>query len=261
MAYTATLQKLAQNLKIAYNNTIYFHSGNVGDTREKEVIDYLKKVMAHKYGFSSGEAFDENDANSGQVDVIIYDNLFSTVFSDGTDKIFAPVESTYGIVSVKSKMGTGELDNAIAGIQKFNNLKRPTIEQNTIQIMPDQALSFSGSLSMTGNSFQQNINCIFAFDTTVAEKTIIQKLKDSKCVDLLVVPEKFCILGRKRKEFLLKENDGVEMEYIIIRNENSIGVFILLLQIYLSSNRLKQRDIQNLTIDIINQSTRTRFNI
>ena len=123
MAYTSALQKLSESLKTTYENTIFSHSGNIGDTREKEVIDYLSKVMAHKYGFKSGEVFDENDDNSGQVDVIIYDNLFSTIFTDGTDKILAPIESTYGIVSVKSKMGTKELSDAISGIKKYNALK------------------------------------------------------------------------------------------------------------------------------------------
>ena len=259
MAYTATLKKLAQNLKITYENTIYSHSGNVGDTREKEVIDYIKKVMAHKYGFSSGEVFDENDVNSGQVDVIIYDNLFSTVFSDGTDKIFAPVESTYGVISVKSKMGTGELDNAINGIKKYNNLKRPVIGENTIQIMPDQPISLSGGLSMIGTSFQQNINCIFAFDTTVAIATIIKKIKDSDCVDLLVVPNKFCIIGRHRKDFGLNDASGGKLEYVAINNENSISLLILFLQIYLSRNRLIIRNVESLVLNIIKQSTLTKI--
>ena len=125
MAYTSTLQKLSESLTMTYKNTIFNQAGNIGDTREKQVIDFLTKVMAHKYGFSSGEVFDEDDQNCGQVDVIIYDNLFSTVFTDGTGKIMAPVESTYGIISVKSKMGVKELDDAIEGIKKYDSLKKP----------------------------------------------------------------------------------------------------------------------------------------
>lgn len=258
MAYTATLRKLAENLKATYDNTIFSHSGNIGDTREKEVIDYLTRVMAHKYGFQSGEIFDKDDLNSGQVDVIIYDNLFSTVFTDGTGKVFAPVESTYGIVSVKSKMGTRELSHAIQGIKKYEILKRPSLPENKIQIMPDFAISIGSGFSIKGASFfQKNINCIFAFDTTIRVDTIVQKLKLSQCVDLLIVPGKFCVIGRRRQEFGLSGADGNPLEYVSINNENSVSLFILLLQTYLSRNRLIARDIQNLIMDIVHDSMLT----
>ncbi len=260
MAYTATLKKLAENLKTAYDSTIFAQGGDIGDSREKEVITYLTKVMAHKYGFQSGEIFDKNDKNSGQVDVIMYDNLFSTVFTDGSGKIFAPVESTYGIISVKSKMGVRELDNAIEGIKKYNSLERPVSEPNTLQIMPDFKLDFGGSISLSGTSKQENINCIFAFDTTVAVSTVIEKMKACNCVDLLVVPGKFCIIGRQRKEFPLHNNDdGAIIEFIAINNENSIAIFILFLQIYLSKNHLIARDIQSLILDLIRESMLTKI--
>ncbi|MBS1511085.1 MAG: hypothetical protein JST86_09600 [Bacteroidetes bacterium] len=256
MAYTATLKKLSENLKTTYENTIFQHSGNKGDTREKEVIDYLSKVMAHKYGFQSGEVFDKNDINSGQIDVIMYDNLFSTVFTDGSGKIVAPVESTYGIISVKSKMGTRELDNAIAGIQSYNALVRPASKNNTLQIMPDFGISLTGSLTINKSTKQENINCIFAFDTTIATETIIQKIKNSNCVDLLVVPGKFCVIGRQRSEIGLANESG-KVEFAAINNENSVGLFVLFLQIYLSLNKLIARDIQNLVLELIHGSTIT----
>lgn len=260
MAYTATLKKLAENLKTTYKNTIFSNPGNVGDTREKVVIDYLTKVMAHKYGFQSGEIFDENDINSGQIDIIMYDNLFSTVFTEGKGKIFAPVESTYGIISVKSKMGTKELDHAIEGIKKYNSLKRPVYKENTLQIMPDYAISLEGNLSTDGKlNKQENINCIFAFDTTVALKTIIQKMKDSECIDLIVIPDKFCITGRHRKEFSPKNKiDNSTLDYTAFMND-SIVWFILFLQIYLSRNRLISRDVQSLIQDMAKTSPRQRF--
>jgi len=66
--YTNTLLKMANILTEQYN-TIFKHAGNVGDSREKAVIDYLIKANADKYGFSKGEVFDKNDKSSGEVDV------------------------------------------------------------------------------------------------------------------------------------------------------------------------------------------------
>jgi hypothetical protein len=251
MAYTATLQKLAENLNVAYQNTIFSHSGDVGDSREKAVIDYLKKVMAHKYGFQSGEVFDEEDNTSGQVDIIIYDNLFSTVFTDGTDKILAPVESTYGVVSVKSKMGTKELDHAIEGILKYDSLRRPKSKEGMCYIMPDFAFASSNSIRFPTTS-QQNINCIFAFDTTVAEATIIQRIKESNLVDLLVVPGKFCTVGRLRPEVSTQLGDKTLCDYMV-RSDKSVALFIVLLQMYLGGNHLIGRDIHKLASWLMQQ--------
>ena len=126
--------------------------------------------MAHRYWFQSGEVFDEHDNKSGQIDVIIYDNLFSTVFTDWTDKILAPIESTFWAISVKSNMGIRELDNAIEWNEKYNSLTRPEIPSNILQITPDVRIGFTWEWQY---SYQININCIFAFATTVAPETIL----------------------------------------------------------------------------------------
>lgn len=251
MQYASTIQKLAQNLMTTYDNTIFSHSGNVGDTREKEVIDYLTKVMPHKYGFQSGEIFDEDSKNSGQVDVIIYDNLFSTVFTDGSNKILAPVESTYGIISVKSKMGTKELDDAINGINRYNMLKRPKGEEGAVYLMPDVLLKAGKNISFPGTT-QQNINCIFAFDTTVATTTIKQKITDAGCIDLLVIPGKLCAGGRNRSDLMISK-DGTPLSSYVFESDKSIATFTLLLQLCLSRNKLIGGDLQKQFLWLIQQ--------
>jgi len=244
MAYTATLQKLAQNLTTAYDNTIFTHCGNIGDTREKAVIDYLRRVMPQRYGFKSGEVFDEADTTSGQIDVIVFDNLFSAVFTDGTDKVLAPVESTYGVISVKSQMGTKELDNAIEGVKQYDSLRRPQPQKGVAHLLPDFALFSSDTIQFNGTG-QKNINCIFAFDTTVAQSTIIERMKKADCLDLLVVPGKFCAVGRQRPEMTLSLGDR-KMSYFIVDSEKAVSLFVILLQVYLSGNHLIGRDVTNL---------------
>jgi len=252
MAYTSTLQRLAKNLTTTYENTIFSHPGNVGDTREKEVISYLKKVMPRRYGFQSGEVFDKDDKESGQVDVIIYDNLFSTVFTDGTDKVVAPVESTYGIVSVKSKMGTKELNNAIVGIKKFDSLVRTAPKENAVYITPDWPIVGIENIKFS-KSNQQNINCIFAFDTTIAHETILKKVKEAECIDLLVIPGSMCLIGRHREEFNLSGKDGFKLFNSILFNEEAISIFTLYLQMYLSANHLVAREIGDLALWLAQQ--------
>lgn len=209
--------------------------------------------MPRKYGFQSGEVFDTDDKQSGQVDVIIYDNLFSTVFTDGTDKILAPVESTFGIISIKSKMGTRELDDAIAGIKNFESLRRTPPLQNAFYIMPDLPLVSSASISF-GQSHQRNINFIFAYDTTVALQTIKERVKIAGCIDLLVVPGQICLIGRQRVECGFSMNGGALSNAVIINKDHAISLFIILLQLYLSQNHLVAREIKSLALWIMKQS-------
>ena len=217
--------------------------------------------MSHKCGFQSGEVFDEEDKNSGQIDIIIYDNLFSTVFTDGSGNIVAPIEFTFGIISVKSKMGIKELEQAIEGIEKYNSLKRPSVNPNTLLITPDFGINVGQGLNLTGRyNYQQNINCIFAFDTTVATNTIIKRIQESGCVDLLVIPEKVFILGRHRKDFWLAKPDGSNLEFASINSqENSVSLFVLFLQIMLSRNKLISRNVESLILDIVRASTYTQL--
>ena len=251
MEYAKIIQKLSNSLLTTYGNTIKDHPGNIGNVRERALIDYLYKVMPRKYGFQSGEVFDSDGNNSGQIDIIIYDSLFSTIFTDGTTDIVAPVESTYGIISVKSKMGTKELDNAINGIKKYNMLKRPVPEPNTVYPMPDCPIKGKGTIMVNAPTLQ-SINCIFAFETTVALETIKNKLKEAGCVDLLVVPKKFYAAGRRRSDCALSK-DGQPLDGYIFETENSVVFFILFLQAYLSSSRLISRGVQNYIAELLKQ--------
>lgn len=245
MAYTSTLRKLSENLNTTFENTIFENPTNVGDAREKQVIKYLMSVMAKRYGFGSGEVFDYNDNQSGQIDVIIYDALHSVVFSDGTSSnILAPMESTYGIISVKSQMGTKELNHAIKGVAQYNSLNRTTPQENSIYINPEQPITLTGGLDVKSPQ-QRNINCIFAFSTTVSQDSILKTVKESECIDLLVVPNKFCVVGRQRESVAFSKN-GEKMDTLLIKTENAVPLFTLLLQTYLKTNSLVARDTLSL---------------
>ena len=249
MHYTAIIQKLSESLKNAYKNNIHEHSGNKGSDREKEVIRYLSKVMPRNYGFQSGEVFDQKGENAGQVDVIIYDNLYSPIFTSGNDTIVAPVESTYGIISVKSKMGTKKLDQAIDGIKKYERLSRMKGKSDAAYLTPFFHLQGSGNINIS-STIQQNINCIFAFDTTIATKTIKQKVIDSDCVDLLVVPGKICAFGRRRNDVHIDLNKAPFFNSVV-ESQDSIALFTVFLQGYLINNKLIGVDIRELMLQLI----------
>lgn len=250
MKFQNIIKRLAANLKSTYETSLFEHSGNKGTEREQVLIDFLRKVMPPRYGFKSGEVFDRENNGAGQIDIIIYDALHSLVFKEGKDMV-CPIESTYGIISVKSKMGTKELEDAIGGIEKYEKLKRPQAKLGQYFIDPHTDIQSGRNISISG-SYQKNINCIFAFDTVVAHKTIVDRMKDADCVDLLIVPDRLIVFGRSRGVDQLIVN-GKPIIYCLHETKNSVVIFVLVLLEYFKHNKLIARSNLKLLTELFKE--------
>ncbi|MFH1514159.1 MAG: DUF6602 domain-containing protein, partial [bacterium] len=247
--YKETLSIFAKSLTAQYD-VIFKQTGNVGDSREKAVIEYLKKVNADKYGFVKGEVFDETGNSSGEVDIIIYDKLFSTVFQDGSGKILAPVESTYGIIEVKSTLTIEELNKSINKLKKYDALIRKEAQENQVYLIPDVGLKGGTSIQLSRTD-NQRINVIFAFENTVKKETLLKIAKQCDLIDLLVVPSDFCYFGRKRQYGWGLENNGQEIKHFLSISHDSVALWTMYLQILLGRSRLIAVDLQNPFIELI----------
>lgn len=244
-----TLKKLSYSIWEKYN-TIFTHSWDMWDTREKLLINFLLKVFPSKYWFSSWEIFDKNWNDSWQVDIIIYDLLNSLVFQDWSWKILSPIESTYWIIEVKSTLTTDTLKESLEKINKYNNLYRPEIPNNSIVITPDMRINAWSWINF--NWKMQNIpfNCIFAYDNNVAKETIHNYMRENKNIDLLVIPNKIVFFWRHRHDFWLS-NDGEVLEYFNIEWEQSLWLWILYMQTLLSNIHLISFQKDKVFLDFI----------
>ena len=91
---------------------LFDQMGDRGRFREAVIRDFLRPFLPLSYGLSSGEIFSADGEQSAQVDIIIYDAVFSTVlFRDRPDQLF-PAESVFGSIEVKSHLSLNELDVA-----------------------------------------------------------------------------------------------------------------------------------------------------
>ena len=93
-----------------------------------------REDISSRIWLSKGEMFDSGGAVSGEVDILIYDTVYSTVFHDGSGKILAPVESCYGAIECKSTLTTGELEDCIRKIAKYRAMQRPEAKQVTFSL-------------------------------------------------------------------------------------------------------------------------------
>lgn len=87
------------------------HWGEEGRYKEIILMNYLKRVLPQN--LSVGTGFVRNGKNiTSQIDIIIYDNSFPVLFSEGDFVITTP-ENVMGIIEVKSNISSSDFLNII----------------------------------------------------------------------------------------------------------------------------------------------------
>lgn len=250
--FKETIKKIASGIVDQYE-TIFSHAWNEWTNREDRLISFLSNIFPKQYWFSWWEVFDTDEGGAGQIDVIMYDKLHSYVFHDwNSSNILAPVESTYGIIEIKSMLTTAKLSEALSKIDKYNSLSRSSFENWAVPINPFSSINLWSWLSTTLTPSNQPLNIIFAYDTNIAKKTLIERISWT-WVDLLIIPNKYVIIWRSRDWCELKtgEEDSI-MDMIICEWENSVAIWILYMQWILKNITLKWIDIREKFISSIN---------
>lgn len=237
--FADALMKFSGSL-VAQYNTVFEHHGNAGDSRENAVRDYLRKVMPSNFGFSKGEMFDTAGNNSGEVDLIIYDSVFSPIFSDGSGKILTPFASCFGAIECKSTLTTAELRDCARKIEKYRLMKRSSKITNAAQLLPYVRIDAGAGMKID-ESHNVPLFGIFAFDNKIAFDTLLDMLKLDVAIDYIVVPGKFFYLARTTPWL-----QQLGTNHVIAETENAVAVWIMYLQAMLSRIKLVGVDTSTL---------------
>ena len=100
------------------------HNGSKGTVRENIVNKVIRPFLPACYGLSGGEAFDSEGNTSKQLDLVVYDSVFSYIIPYIDNYIQFPCESIYGNIEIKSFLNKDELMKAIDNIKSMKSLKR-----------------------------------------------------------------------------------------------------------------------------------------
>lgn len=234
----------------------YNHKGVKGNCREEDLISVIRECLPNCYGLKAGEIFDQNDNVSNQIDVVIYDNVYSNYFKKNSSTSLFPCESVYGSIEVKSYLNKDELYNAIENIKSVRQLKRT--DSNMFDITPLRRLNFNDEQFKLNDDGKQNeyVNVIFAYDS-ISNKSIIKYLEELKDEDFDLLPT--FIYVHKKGMIYFKVQSGDEKENIgkcflgmnhkknntySISNygEDSLTAFLILLNAMLEQIILKSID-------------------
>lgn len=160
------------------SSRLYEHNGLKGTCREEDLINIIRDCIPECYGMKAGQIFSQNDKISKQIDVVIYDSVFSNYFKKDSSAYLFPCESVYGSVEVKTMLNRETFDEAIENIKSVRELKRE--KANCLDITPIRHIDLSKeNFKYNENRTNEYINVIFAYDS-VNEDTIIEYIRNLK---------------------------------------------------------------------------------
>ena len=144
------------------NSRLFTHMGDRGSFRESIIKEFLRPFLPECYGLSSGEIFSCAGAQSAQVDIIVYDAIFSTVlFRNGPDQLF-PAESIFGSIEVKSSLSLHEFGLACGNIASVKRLGRRNAD--SLDFLPTVRLELGAGLAGGGDKRNPYLGMVFGYN-------------------------------------------------------------------------------------------------
>ena len=153
------------------DSKLFTHSGDKGEFRERVIEKFIRPFLPNCYGIGSGQIFSIDGSASRQVDIVLYDNVFSNVlFRDSANSLF-PCESVYGTIEVKSTLSTEELENSIANIASVKRLQRDAT--NGLDVTPVSRVNLSGDITFHQTHISNPyLGVVFAYDGLLPETVL-----------------------------------------------------------------------------------------
>ena len=100
------------------------HDPTMGAVNEAHFIDLLQRYLPDRYSVDSGIVIDSKGNTSDQIDVVIYDQIYTPTLLDQHNHHFIPAEAVYAIFEVKPEIDKGKLEYAANKAYSVRKLTR-----------------------------------------------------------------------------------------------------------------------------------------
>lgn len=229
------------------SSKLFTHPGEIGSVREEIISDLIRPFLPECYGLGSGQIFSSEDEMSKQIDIVIYDSIYSNVLFKNQKANLFPCESVYGEIEVKSHLSTEELIKSLDNIESMKKLSRE--DSKTLDITPLYELKIGAGLTCDSSKRNNYLGIIFGFDG-LELKTLADKLDEElKHRDKKYMPDFiFCY----KKGYMILKMDasnklvGIQDEFshyaVIYCNKDIIPMMFLTINTCLNQIRLKAPD-------------------
>jgi len=189
------------------------HSVGNGDNSEGGWKEFLDKILPKKYGVDNGYVIDCEGNVSDQIDIIIYDNLYSPyIMSSGSGVKYIPSEAVYAIIEIKPTITKAYLKYANDKVESVKKLKR-TARGVTVagDRRPKPKLTNILGILLTKES---NIT---------RDETIQKYMEEYTNINLLCALDKYTIFCNRNSKALelekISENETLLGLYFYLNNE------------------------------------------
>lgn len=260
------LRNQATRMKADFQNSnLFAHMGDRGSYRETIIRDFLRPFLPDCYGLSTGEVFSTDGAQSAQVDVVVYDAVFSAVlFKSGPQQLF-PAESVFGAIEVKSDLTSEELERACENSRRLKVLQRSPTDM--LDLTPLVHFNVSSNFT-TGETLPRNPYATFAFgfhgpSAETTANNLNQRLSSDPTAKLLLPDFAFVsdpgymvarisgpLEGTWR--FTLPGQDYTKYVFLNI-GADALPLFFLTLNVCLGQIRLRALNYVSLWTALVNQ--------
>lgn len=103
------------------------HPGSKGDATEQRWIDFLRTYLPDRYKVDKAIVIDSTGNVSEQMDIVIYDAIYTPFIFNQDGFMYIPAESVYAVFEVKQDV-KGYIDYAAQKVESVRRLKRSSVE-------------------------------------------------------------------------------------------------------------------------------------
>jgi hypothetical protein len=245
------------------DSRLFDHKGNRGKFREQIIDVFLRPFLPKCYGIGSGEVFAEDGSGSNEIDVVVYDDIFSNVlFRDKSIQLY-PCELVFGSIEVKSQLTSDELAIAVNNVESVKRL--PRASSDMLDLLPFGRISVGGGLSYDKAQRNPYLGVVFAYDglikTTVVDKLNGLLLKPGQNKALLpdfVVNYKrgYIVMKGKREGASIRPaslQEDVDVFFGVSTSEDTLPIFFLTINCCLNQLHLRAPDFNVYWMQLIGQ--------
>jgi hypothetical protein len=110
--------------KLSSGREVIFHPTERGDFSEVNWVDWFRQYLPRRYSVDKAFVVDSCDRFSQQIDLVVYDNLYTPfVFNEG-NAIYVPAEAVYAVFEVKQDLTREHLLYTGEKVKSVRTLKR-----------------------------------------------------------------------------------------------------------------------------------------
>lgn len=242
MELSAIFKKISRQIDIEFDELSIqiSHHLKSGEARENVLMKLLTKYLPQRVGVGQDFVIDAQGRESKQIDIVIYDRTFATIFDINGVKYF-PCEIVLAVGEVKSNINSRrDLEDALSKIKSVKELDRSNQSKNLIITGPGISLQGLKKFDPLRQHRDQILGFIFT-RTSMTKETILETLQEYNStverrfwVNLFCAYKNFLISyerEKKDKRFLTTSAMEADRMYCTVKNEipNLLLLFISIL--------------------------------